>query len=65
MVFADGVHKEEQQRPATTEIVSEASTAAVVKNDANQDSIVTDTETRKYARVKGRYSCRKGKLDKQ
>ena len=43
MVFADGVHKEEQ-RPDTTEIVSEASTAAVVKNDANQDSIVTDTK---------------------
>ena len=44
MVFADGVHKEEQ-RPDTTEIVSEASTAAVVKNDANQDSIVTDTKS--------------------
>lgn len=43
MVFADGVHREEQ-RPDTTEIVSEASTAAVVKNDANQDSIVTDTK---------------------
>ena len=43
MVFADGVHREEQ-RPDTTEIVSEASTAAVVKNDANQGSIVTDTK---------------------
>lgn len=43
MVFADGVHKEEQ-RPDTTEIVSEASTAAVVKNDTNQDSIATDTK---------------------
>lgn len=43
MFFADGVHREEQ-RPDTTEIVSEASTAAVVKNDANQDSIVTDTK---------------------
>lgn len=44
IVFADGVHKEEQQRTATTEIVSEASTGAIVKNDTNQGSIVTDTK---------------------
>lgn len=44
IVFADGVHKEEHQRTAITEIVSEGSTGAVVKNDTNQDSIATDTK---------------------